>query len=228
DSSAPGHVLIRDVAAKNTIHLPSDLRVTTAAFCPGPRELLLVTAGESAAGIVEIRLWKEGDWEHLRTVPIGALGTVKHIAVSRDGSRLAVVGKNNKTGRGFCMEWKVAQPGSQTDYLGPARYPHIGSANYSAYSADGKYFAIACGEEGVDQAYAFLFRISDPFTRRFLPHRGAVNQLSFSTDGKKLVTASDDGTAKVWVLGVEPSANAGKTLTHGSSVFSAEFSPDGQ
>ena len=35
----------------------------------------------------------------------------------------------------------------------------------------------------------------------FIDHRGAVNSASFSPDGKRLVTASDDGTARVWDAG---------------------------
>ena len=69
--------------------------------------------------------------------------------------------------------------------------------NYAAYSADGKYLAIACGDEGDDRAYACLFNISDSLNPRFFLHRGGVNQVSFSPDGKKLATASEDGTAKI-------------------------------
>ena len=183
---------------------------------------------QSATGTGEIRLWKEGTWELLRTESLGAMGTVKHIAFSQELGRLAVVGKNEKTGRGFCREWSLTQPGNPRDYPIPAGYPHVASANYSAYSADGKYFAIACGDEGDDRAYACLFNVSDSLIPRYLPHRGGVNQLSFSPDGKKLVTASEDGTAKVWVLQDGLIGSPEKTLNHGSSVFSAEFSPDSQ
>jgi WD40 repeat protein/serine/threonine protein kinase/tetratricopeptide (TPR) repeat protein len=52
-----------------------------------------------------------------------------------------------------------------------------------------------------------------------------VNSVEFSPDGKRIVTASDDGTARVW------DAQTGQPLTavlrHGHKVASAQFSPDG-
>jgi hypothetical protein len=57
-------------------------------------------------------------------------------------------------------------------------------------------------------------------------HKGAVNFVEFSRDGRHVVTASDDGTARVW------RADGSKTLAvlkgHTKPLESAEFSPDGQ
>jgi Flp pilus assembly protein TadD len=59
-----------------------------------------------------------------------------------------------------------------------------------------------------------------------LQHGGSVNSAQFSPDGKRIVTASADGTARVW------DAQSGLALTeplqHGSNVWSAQFSPDGK
>ena len=52
-----------------------------------------------------------------------------------------------------------------------------------------------------------------------------VNSASFSPDGSKVVTASKDGTAKIW------NTNTGAlehTLQHDNAVYSASFSPDGR
>src|ERR671932_761865 len=55
-------------------------------------------------------------------------------------------------------------------------------------------------------------------------HEGSVKSASFSPDGKRIVTASFDGTARVWDL-------SGKQLVeltgHEGYVYSASFSPDG-
>ena len=54
--------------------------------------------------------------------------------------------------------------------------------------------------------------------------RGLVGSASFSPDGARIVTASYDGTARVW------DAATGKevaVLRHGDWVGSASFSPDG-
>jgi WD40 repeat protein/serine/threonine protein kinase len=54
----------------------------------------------------------------------------------------------------------------------------------------------------------------------------SANSAQFSPDGKRIVTASDDGTARVW------DAQNGQPLTgplqHGHKVTSAQFSPDGK
>jgi WD40 repeat protein len=57
-------------------------------------------------------------------------------------------------------------------------------------------------------------------------HTGAVTSLSFSPDGQRLVSASEDGTVKVWdaISGQEVLTLKG----HPSAVTSLSFSPDGQ
>ena len=57
-------------------------------------------------------------------------------------------------------------------------------------------------------------------------HGATVNDAAFSPDGKRIVTASDDGTAEVW------DAASGDQLQmlkgHGGAVSRAAFSPDGK
>jgi WD40 repeat protein/serine/threonine protein kinase/tetratricopeptide (TPR) repeat protein len=59
-----------------------------------------------------------------------------------------------------------------------------------------------------------------------LKHSGWVSSVQFSPDGKRVVTASFDGTARVW------DAQTGQPLTeplkHTTNVWSAQFSPDGK
>src|SRR6478735_6532556 len=58
-------------------------------------------------------------------------------------------------------------------------------------------------------------------------HEDAVVSASFSPDGRFVVTASGDGTAKVWDLHANPPA-ARDLVGHGGWVWSASFSPDGR
>ncbi len=56
-------------------------------------------------------------------------------------------------------------------------------------------------------------------------HDGEVNSAAFSPDGRRIVTAGDDGTARVWdsVTGAQRLVLPG----HGGVVLAAAFSPDG-
>ena len=59
----------------------------------------------------------------------------------------------------------------------------------------------------------------------FLGHTGAIRCASFSPDGKRVVTGSSDGRARVWnALSGEPLTNP--TVYH-STIFNVRFSADG-
>jgi hypothetical protein len=59
-----------------------------------------------------------------------------------------------------------------------------------------------------------------------LRHDGPVSAASFSPDGQRVVTASDDKTARIWDLS-DPK-NPIVLKEHGHGVLAASFSPDGQ
>jgi WD40 repeat protein len=70
-----------------------------------------------------------------------------------------------------------------------------------------------------------------PIAQRTLSgHTGAVRDIAFSPDGKRLATASADGTAKVWDLASAAAATGQElfTLGHDDWVYDIAFSPDGQ
>ncbi|MDQ2860434.1 MAG: WD40 repeat domain-containing protein, partial [Pseudomonadota bacterium] len=69
-------------------------------------------------------------------------------------------------------------------------------------------------------------RAADPELAVLAGHRGAVHSAAFSADGRRIVTASDDRTARIWdaATGAQLAVLAG----HGGAVESAVFSPDGR
>src|SRR5262249_5133991 len=57
-------------------------------------------------------------------------------------------------------------------------------------------------------------------------HAGPVRHAEFSSDGRRVVTASADGTARIW--NVADGKETCRPLAHGAPVAFAAFSPDGR
>ena len=74
--------------------------------------------------------------------------------------------------------------------------------------------------DALGQALSGPLEVSPP-----LQHEDPVNSAAFSPDGARVVTASDDKTARVWDAAT--GAPIGKPLQHEDTVSSAAFSPDG-
>ncbi len=71
----------------------------------------------------------------------------------------------------------------------------LGTLEAAVYSPDGKYIATA-GSLG-----AFLWDAeTGALLRTFRGHTGLVLSVAFSPDGKRVLTGSDDGTARIWQL----------------------------
>ena len=59
-----------------------------------------------------------------------------------------------------------------------------------------------------------------------MKHEAGVNSAQFSPDGQRVVTASDDKTARLWDARL--AKPIGEPMKHEAGVYSAQFSPDGQ
>ena len=61
---------------------------------------------------------------------------------------------------------------------------------------------------------------------RPMVHGSAVRSAQFSADGHRVLTASEDGTARVWDVGT--GEELGQPIKHPNWIVAAQFSPDGQ
>ena len=140
---------------------------------------------------------------HVRVVirPRAGLGAT---ALSPDGTTIATFG-----GDGVVRLWN-RRTGRQLH-----AFPAGREGRFLAFSADGRLLAAAGESHGVR-----LWRIADG-RRLHVIDAGELNDLRFSRDGRRLVTASDDGTI-VW------SVASGRAIARPDvEAGTAEFSPDG-
>ncbi|XP_015713922.1 jouberin isoform X2 [Coturnix japonica] len=91
------------------------------------------------------------------------------------------------------------------------------------FSRDGRTLAAACaGKNGYPIA---LYEIpSGQFLREFYGHLNIVYDLCWSKDSKHLLTASSDGTVRMWKIETQV-ASAMKVFPHPSFVYTAKYHP---
>jgi WD40 repeat protein len=158
-------------------HPASELRVTSAAF--GPAGDVIVTGRGKFA-----RLWDvETGLERMTFAP--HTGTVTNVAVSPDGEQVATASLDS-IGR----IW-LAATGELTNVL--AGHAGLG-VNDVDFSPDKDSLAMVTA--GADGTASY----SAPGQRSvaLLGHDEAVLSASFSPDGRSILTASEDGTARLW------------------------------
>jgi WD40 repeat protein len=88
-------------------------------------------------------------------------------------------------------------------------------------------YLVAAREQGVDDPdLRALFRVATTTSVAIaVRHDGPVSSASFSADGTRIVTASSDGTARVW--DARSGAPVTPPLAHARPVAAAAFSPTG-
>lgn len=183
----------------------------------------------TADDVGSVRIWDSHTGERLLSLPIDT-GNVVALAFAADGSHLLTAVEG-----GSAMVWS-ARDGAPI--VAVDMYSYVSAA---AISADGKILAVADGE--LTGADVYLWDVSE--RRPFFAlggHGSPVETIAFSTDGSHLVTASRDGSSRLWTLGaldaepvvlsLEGEGRGGGVLYGGSrdmlwSKHTASFSPDG-
>lgn len=147
------------------------------AFSPDGSQLL------SGSKDGTVRLWDVATARELLSIDAHA-ELVSAVAFSPDGKHALSAGYDHEV-----ILWELKKGTKVDGYrFGGARY-----VNAVGFSQDGKY-AFVAGEKTV--------HLIDPKTgksvRELTGHAGWVTAATFSTDGEQVLTASDDGTARLW------------------------------
>jgi WD40 repeat protein len=136
---------------------------------------------------------------------------VGSVCVSRDGSMVAAgcgdgVYVWNSTNRTALLQ-------GQKDHGGPRSV---------TFSPDAKLLAAACGDGNIRIWETETFNLVSKTSAHF---PSAAQAASFTEDGKRLITAGDDRTARVWKL---PEMTELAVLSHPGPVGTLAVSPDGR
>jgi WD40 repeat protein len=161
---------------------------------------LLVASGTRAS------LLRSRDGKSLQDFDHGA--SIADVAVSPDGSRVAIVG-------GGHLSLFDRTTGNRVD-----EFSHPGAGTAIAFASDGHTFATGSAE-GVSRIWSLAGKV----IHEFGGHRAAITDVAFDAPGSRLATASRDGTARLWNL---RTSRGERTLVgHNDDVNSVAFSPDG-
>jgi len=192
--------------------------VFSPAFSPDGTRIVTASDDDTA------RVWDAASGRCL-VVLQGHTGRVVSAAFSPDGAHI-VTASGDKTAR----VWDTASARSLVVLQG-----HTGQVESAAFSPDGTRVVTASADKTARVWDAPWFRVrvnrNAPITLLghslvvLQGHTDGVNSAAFNPDGTRIVTASDDNTARVW------DAASGHNLAvlqgHTRTVYSAAFSADG-
>ncbi len=160
------------------------------------------------------RLWDTATAREIQKFT-GHTETVRRIAFHPDGKHALSAGRD-----GLVRMWELDTARQVKQFKSSG-----GWADSLAISKDGKFLAIAgTFKDGKD---VYVYEIdSGKKLPECIGHREGLTHVAFSNDGKRILSSSYDGTARIW------DRDTGKELyrfrEYSEFLWSAEFSPDGK
>jgi WD40 repeat protein len=156
-----------------------------AAFSPDGSRLITNRASTQEHGA---QIW-DGETGEPIGRPLEHLGRVYEVALSHDG-RIALTGGEDKTARLWDARTGVS--------LGLPPLRHLSAVRSLALSDDGT-LAVTGSDEGTVHLWDVKTGkpLGDPMC-----HRGRVRRVVFHCSGREILTASDEGCARTWRLGL--------------------------
>ncbi len=177
-------------------------RIVSASFSPNGSEIVTASADTTA------RVWDGSTGAFLYAL-VGHTDALTSAAFSPDGS-VVVTGSNDATARSW-RDGRLELTFHQSTPVVDLAFSPLGNTIVSARS---------------DGAIVIREPVKNGDVIVASGHVGAVTSTSFSPDGRWIVTASDDGTARVWKADTGRPPPWPTLRGHGGPVTDAVFSPD--
>lgn len=186
----------------------------------------IVTASDDGTA----KVWSSTSYEVVSNgTLVGHAGSVCSARFSKNGEYIITASSDGKAKIWSTNTYKVIQNGTLNGHTGPV--------NYAEFSEDGNYIVTA-SEDGTARVWHRDYKDNvfktvengvlidnDPEQQtNSLP----ITCARFSKDGKYIVTASSDGTAKVWNTSTCKVVPGGVLKGHNYPLKSAHFSADGK
>jgi WD40 repeat protein len=166
---------------------------------------ILVTGDDKVAWILDVKTGRQ-----LRALRWHS--AINAAAWSPDGSRIGTGADD-----GFAVVWNAATGALEHKFSEP------GPVSAVAFDDDGTRFAAAGG----NRVHVYSLRNARQVAE-LRGHTDTINEIDFRQGGEVLVTASNDGTARVWDYAELTEATLRPLLGDRSGVDNALFSPDGR
>jgi WD40 repeat protein len=189
--------------------------VWRAAFSPDDRRVI-TACGHEGAATGQAQVWDIACGKEVFAKPLRHQGAVKDACFSPDGTLLLTAGSDHTA-----RIWH-ARTGQPLHVLRCNRW-----VAHASFSRDGRHIVTACWDGTLDGLDAQVWdaatgaAIGQP-----LRHEDGVLDAAFSSDGTRVVTASEDDTARVW--DAARSTPITPPLRHAGWVHAAAFSRDGR